>query len=449
MSESVDHKERAEMWFKRAGELVGEVSTQRATAAAATAMAATATAEATAARAEAAALKERCARLEESLARAQAAQNAQDADLRASNDAQLAEALSALDIQRDGRLRAEEEAEKHKRRADAMRSELDRLSTALEEREREREWEQEQNAAVLAAVRSCPQLELPLTSPSLPPPPPPTLEAPPPLSESRGVRFAAAAASNEQAAAGTSTALVPAAAEESGAGSGGGGGERHALSSLVREVLGGELRSLVHQLESTAVTKAEEACNTRISILETAVGELIGVLDAETHQLLVRWKRQMEDAKKETALLREQARLEHIAKIDLQNALKSEQRKTAELEYHQMQIHKKEQQRIDALGLANARVPSAPSAAGVATQHLQATQRAPLLSLPSMAAASQQPPTAPPPKRVAEVAAMQPSSAAVGAYLQPALPTGYWVGPAWGQVGPGYWARPQVAPRMA
>ena len=68
MSESVDHKERAEMWFKRAGELVGEVSTQRATAAAATAMAATATAEATAARAEAAALKERCARLEESLA---------------------------------------------------------------------------------------------------------------------------------------------------------------------------------------------------------------------------------------------------------------------------------------------------------------------------------------------------------------------------------------------
>ena len=45
MSESVDHKERAEMWFKRAGELVGEVSTQRATAAAATAMAATAPAE--------------------------------------------------------------------------------------------------------------------------------------------------------------------------------------------------------------------------------------------------------------------------------------------------------------------------------------------------------------------------------------------------------------------
>ena len=68
--QSWDHRERAEMWFRRAGELVGELNEQRKTASTATALAATATAEAAeakaaaaAAKAEAAALSEKCASL--------------------------------------------------------------------------------------------------------------------------------------------------------------------------------------------------------------------------------------------------------------------------------------------------------------------------------------------------------------------------------------------------
>ena len=168
--------------------------------------------------------------------------------------------------------------------------------------------------------------------------------------------------------------------------------------------------------------------------------------------LQVRWKRTSEEARRENAILREQQRLEHIATVDLQTALKKEQRRNAELEYHQQQIVLKEQQRREALGLANAR---GPSAAAAAVQQ----PRAPAATTPAVVAA------APPPQRVAEVAMMQqPSSSSAqlapvqqlpagvgltGGYLQPTIPHGYWVGPAWGQLGPGTWAVPQAAPRLA
>ena len=115
---------RAEMWMRRAGELVGELAEQRKANATVTALAATATASATdaradaaAARAEAQAMSERCAGLER--------------DFEERVAAAVADAAAELDAQRSARQRAEEEADRQTRRADSLRSELDRLSLSL------------------------------------------------------------------------------------------------------------------------------------------------------------------------------------------------------------------------------------------------------------------------------------------------------------------------------
>ena len=321
------------MWFKRAGELVGELSAQKRAAAVATALAARATAEASTAKDEAAA-----AQAEVAAARAEAAAARVEAAAQLDRFVQLEErqrhadpeAEAALGAERDARRLAEEEAERQRQRASSLRSQLDELATALAEREREVHAARDHTEAVLSAVRSCAQLDLPSdvsAATALPraddTPPQPAVPPrhasvatppPPPAGNSPGVPDAALLATIDEVA--PPDVL----------------GVRAALGAMVQDVLGGELSRLVGDLRVSAVASAEAACDARVSVLENAVGELLGALDAETHRLLLKWKRQAEEAHKETSTLREQQRLQHIAHVDLQTALQRERRRANEAE---------------------------------------------------------------------------------------------------------------------
>ena len=310
------------MWFRRAGELVAEVSTHKREAAAATALAAQATAEAMAtkkeaeaARAEAAALSERCAQLEEAA--------------RHRNP----EVEELLDAERHARIQAEAEVEHQKQRAASLRSQLDELSEALAQREREAHASREQNEAVLAAVRSCAQLDLPSEDAA---PTEALAEEPAEAEEDDGTDGAEelkevdgsevvppprAAASLSARAGAPPVAMASSTLDV-----------RDALGAMIRDVLGGELSHLVTELRSSAVSTAEAACDARVEVLERAVGELLGALDAESHRLLVKWKRQADDAQKEARTLHEQLRLQHVAHVDAQNELKKASRRAAEAE---------------------------------------------------------------------------------------------------------------------
>ena len=55
---------------------------------------------------------------------------------------------------------------------------------------------------------------------------------------------------------------------------------------------------------------ARAACDARVATLERAVGELLGALDAETHRLLLKWRRESEEARQR---FEAQAMEEHAA----------------------------------------------------------------------------------------------------------------------------------------
>lgn len=157
--EAEEQRWAKEMWFKRSGELLQELSTERQTSAAATAAAAAAKAEAAMARSEVAAarsevkaaeakaelLAQKCELLERSLTETQertaiAAVHNPTAQM----DMAETEALPSREqlvawqeAASEGRKRAEEDAARQRKRANALRTQVDQLSVALEQRERE------------------------------------------------------------------------------------------------------------------------------------------------------------------------------------------------------------------------------------------------------------------------------------------------------------------------
>lgn len=329
------------MWFRRAGELLNELADQRKETAVATALAATATAEVSVARAEAEA-----ARSDAEAARSEA-DTAKSAAETAWAELAAARALT-----------------------ESMQSQIDSLSRQLEQRESDE-----------TAVRTCPQLQLPST-----------------------------VAADEEAAAEAvgagPTAAMTDAHGEGAASEAATGGEaeaesaHEAVASLVREALGGEVARLVEDLRTKAVATAEAACDSRVAVLETAVGELLGMLDAESHQMLLKWRRQADDAQREVRQLREQTRRDHVTHVDLQNDLRSERRRANEAE---------ERARAATSPAVPAGAP--PAATAVAT----------VMSVPSA-----------PHQRNAVPVQPAPAAWAWGA-------AGYWVGPGAHAGAPGHW----------
>ena len=417
-TEAAEQRMRADMWFRRSGELLHELTNERQAAATATALAATARAQASAASQEATGLRERCEALARELgglralastvganaplssssgddsmirrADADAAAERLEAKVRAEEQAAMREELLSareeLEAERTERRRAEEAATRHQQRVDSLRQQVDHLSEQLETREREHH----EMAALLGAVRSCEQLELASASSPRPasaasgghrvsvspqvtanlggsggggrsggsiepvlevspefvaeippaarePPAPRTtvsfsspvaLPASRPPNRAATLSRAGLAGSGQADAAGEGPSRVaklpPSAASSVALPS------AQELSELVRGVLGGELSSLVAQLRDAAVGQAEKACDARVAVLETAVGELLGAMDAETHRLLLKWRGQLEATLRENRVLKEQQRVHHVAQLDLKNQLHAERRKAGE-----------------------------------------------------------------------------------------------------------------------
>jgi hypothetical protein len=96
-----------------------------------------------------------------------------------------------------------------------------------------------------------------------------------------------------------------------------------ALSLLVRGIVGGELGRVLDELRNAAVEKAEAACSSRVAVLEAAVGELLGSMDAETHRLLLKWRAQVESTRRENAVLRDQQRRAHVHALDQKQLIQS------------------------------------------------------------------------------------------------------------------------------
>ena len=363
-----------EMWFRRSGELLSELATEREKSSTATGAAAAAKAEAAlarseanaaasevkAAKAEAALLEQKCAQLERALS-----------EIKAPQAAAATTSLAAAEQASEALRRAEEEAAQQRRRADSMRKQVDELSSAIERRDREahaatpamtdelrtlaegRERDATQLAAMrlqrardadelaalraelarqatrsaeeLAALRSqyeqrdreareMAELLSAVRSCS-------QLELPVAATQTSCGGSAVAETSSacgastadvQLASAAPSTEAVPAIAEFAGLAT--------ELSSLVRDslrsTLSAEMRHLVDELRGTAVAKAEAACDARIATLEVAVGELLGALDAETHRLLTKWRGKLESVERENARLKEQLRVHHVESVD-------------------------------------------------------------------------------------------------------------------------------------
>ena len=357
---------RADMWFRRAGELLDEVSKLREQVASATAVAAlvkaeaagagtTARSEIAAARSEAASLAAKCDLLQHQIDE-RTASVAIDDELRRRHVAEIeaersekrrmALELSYVQQARDiaekemgserrarerteGELAAEKQARqladaervRQEQRANTLRGQVADLEHLLELAQRETRRHVEQaaspmraSAALVAPTAIVPPAPavpvVPPSQPSVSPPAPPEPPAPP-----------AALVPVPASSAPMTMAVVPA-AEPDDTASGRSATER-ALSLLVRGIVGGELGSLLDELRNAAVEKAEAACSSRVAVLEAAVGELLGSMDAETHRLLLKWRAQVESTRRENAVLREQQRLAHVHALDQKQLIHS------------------------------------------------------------------------------------------------------------------------------
>ena len=343
--DATESETRADMWFRRAGELLDEVSKLREQVASATAVAAlvkaeaagagtTARSEVAAARSEAAALAAKCDLLQrqidertESLALDDEHRRRHVAEIEAerSEKRRMALELSYVQQARDiaekelgserrareraeGELAAEMQARKladaerarQEQRANTLRGQVADLEHLLElaQRETRRHVEQATSPMRASAALVAPTAIVP---PSLPSVSPPVSPQAPPAPE---------------------TMAVVSAAEPDDTASGRSATER-ALSLLVRGIVGGELGSVLDELRNAAVEKAEAACSSRVAVLEAAVGELLGSMDAETHRLLLKWRAQVESTRRENAVLRDQQRRAHVHALDQKQLIHS------------------------------------------------------------------------------------------------------------------------------
>lgn len=381
MSELEAQRTRADMWFRRAGELLDESSVLREQVAAATAAAATMRSEAVTARSVADDLARRCSLLSQQVAEQQGSAAAvekecgielvpdraaqQRAEQARDDERHRRELLSSeleaarsgqrriqvdLDRERRIRQRVEEELERERRERERCEAELERERRGREDcvERLEREWRERERCEeeigqqrrradslrrrvgdleaaldqVASQAQERKQLQL-KTAPS--PPPRPSLPATAVSLGGPGVcgsdaEPTGAAAVNALVTATDDVRVGPAGIEGYEA-------TERAISLLVRGVLSDELKVLGEGLRATATEQAEAACNSRIAILETAVGQLVGALDAETHRLLLKWRGQLEATLRENKMLREQGRVAHIKTVDLKNALQRAQQR--------------------------------------------------------------------------------------------------------------------------
>ncbi len=342
---SVDEQRtRADMWFRRAGELLDEVSTLRAQVTSATAVAATLRVEATTAQSEVAALATKCELLQKQLdERHDEQRHAALADIEGERSERRRMA-SELGIVQQARERAETElaAEKQSRqfaeaerarqeqRAETLRGQVSNLEQLLERAQHEARRLRSEEAPSSNRAAAAP---LPSTSP----PAPPSAPAPPPK-VARAVVAVDASEDTESGRAAT----------------------ERALSQLVRGIVGGELEELLVKLRDSAIEKAEAACGARVAVLEAAVGELLGSMDAETHRLLLKWRAQVETTQRENALLREQQRIAHVRALDNKKLIQSLQ-----MEQHKQQQQQQQQPRDLLVPQPQSRQPPPPPIAWV------------------------------------------------------------------------------------
>ena len=309
-SELDEQRTRANMWFRRAGELVAEVGSLREQVSAATAVAATVRTEATEAKAEAAHLSLRCEtlsqqrtadeqraqaeeeprrRLEMELLRerGECARAATERDderrerqrLASELEGARAEARRAqaeLDGERRERERIGFELTRQQQRADSLQLKLGDLEAAFEQAVARRRRQHEtapvaSSTAAAATATAAPPLATPASQAASAAAEPSS--APP--TASQVAVSATAAASGMAETLGMAEDEAPHEARQA---------TERALSLLVRGVMSGELQSLVDELRVTAVEQAEAACNSRVATLEAAVSQLLASLDSETHR---------------------------------------------------------------------------------------------------------------------------------------------------------------------
>lgn len=355
--DATESETRADMWFRRAGELLDEVSKLREQVASATAVAAlvkaeaagagtTARSEVAAARSEAAALATKCDLLQrqidertESLALDDEHRRRHVAEIEAerSEKRRMALELSYVQQARDiaekelgserrareraeGELAAEKQARqladaeraRQEQRANTLRGQVADLEHLLELAQRETRRHVEQattpmraSAALVAPTAIVPPAPaVPSVPPSLPSVSPPVSPQAPPAPPAPETMAVVSAAELDDTASGRSAT-------------------ERALSLLVRGIVGGELGRMLDELRNAAVEKAEAACSSRVAVLEAAVGELLGSMDAETHRLLLKWRAQVESTRRENAVLRDQQRRAHVHALDQKQLIHS------------------------------------------------------------------------------------------------------------------------------
>lgn len=463
-SELDEQRMRADMWFRRSGELLAELTKEKTASAAATAMAASARAEASAASREMTDLREQCNALlnaqkeRSSMAIPHLHLERSDA-LSSPSKPQTAGTSPELEAMREELLAVQsqlqmerDERQRQAHRIEALREQVRVLSEQLEAREREHH----EMAALVGAVRSCEQLSVgAVVSPA---PPAKGSEAgamakrgsddTPFVSSSAAASLAgratistelstqpilglspefvaeippatsnaATAQSCRRRATSSSISLsspfvlpgaekpipVPSAVvaasictaePTANAGSAPPSTVPPAsfraslyaeLHGLIHGVLTHELEHLVLQLRDAAVSHAEKACDSRVAVLETAVGELLSAMDAETHHLLLKWRGQLEATQRENRVLKEQQRVHHIQALDLNKALQNERSKAAqanvgrESHRHSPTMQKQHSRRVGRVGasekaalgtLAGTAAPARPSGNDVAYWH--------------------------------------------------------------------------------
>ncbi len=355
-----DDATRADMWFRRAGELLDEVSKERERSAAATGEAAMAKAMAARAESRADELRARCEELERNLDEERRARAKSGTALaRDVNDAEERMLLLDDECKRLKGLLEEERSEKQQRsraleeqladekaKRAALQKQIEALSNALESSERHaHELREAGSVGSSGEGGDDEEKEKGYPSPSTPTGALVCVERAPPAD---------------------------------------GDAARSALETMARDVLGGELERLVSELRDGAVEQAEEACNARVALLEKAVGELLTAMDGKTHHLLLKWRGQLEATKRESEVLKDQLRTQHVRGVDLRNHIKrleSERTETAQrLAKHEAREQARQRQHYGATTAGRAttrrtapRARAAPSAAPAPAPQLSAT----------------------------------------------------------------------------